>query len=52
MMFCFLSLLKVCLVSCNMNNNECFCGIVFFVISYSCLYYKIYGHTLVINKKS
>lgn len=49
MMFCFLSLLKVCLVSCNMNNNKCFCGIVFFVIFCSCLYYKIYEHTLVIN---
>lgn len=51
MMFCFLSLLKVCLVSCNMNNNKCFCDIVFFVIFYSCLYYKIYKHTLVINNK-
>lgn len=51
-MFCLLSLFKVCLASCSMNNNKCFCGIVFLVISYSNLYYKIYEHTLVINNKS
>lgn len=51
MMFCFLSLFKVCLVLCNMNNNKCFCGIVFLVRIYSSLYYKTYKHTLVINNK-
>lgn len=27
-MFCFLRLFKVCLVSYNVNNNKCFCGVI------------------------